>query len=118
MVQCCKRSSDQIDVWKVQQSRLDFLCTKPLVYTSAITALAIAILGAFALLGFFYPMSSLGSLADLLGDIGVYTSLGVGLVLFTTIIFARCCHSKARIEEKTFATTESTFFETTLSSSE
>lgn len=100
MAQCCQRSIDQLDVWKVKQSRLDFLCTKPLVYVSIITALAVAILGAFALLGFFYPMSCVGGLGELLGDIGAIALLGVGLTLFAILITARSCHVRARREER------------------
>ena len=100
MAHCCQSSSDQGDVWKVRQSRLDFLCTKPLVYTSVITSLVMAILGALALLGFFYPTSVVGVFGELLGEVYAHTILGTGLVLFATIVAARCCHNRAQKEEK------------------
>lgn len=111
MAQCCHRPNDQLDLWKVQESHLDFFCTKSLVYTSGITALAVAILGAFALLGFFYPSSSFGDIGELLGDVGAYFSLGVGLTLFAAIIVARICYTRDRKEERAMAAAEITHFQ-------
>lgn len=100
MVQCCGSRNDEWGALEVEKSRLSFFCSKPLVYGSAITALAITILGAFALLGCLYPNSSLGTLGGILGQTGAYVILGVSSFFFVSVIAASCCYSHAHRLEK------------------
>src|ERR1700733_246930 len=70
------------------------LCSKPVVILVAITMLAVAILGAFALVGVFHPTGTFGVLDGIFGRAGSISMLAGGLAVFATILIARYCCKK------------------------
>jgi hypothetical protein len=71
--------------------------SKWVIGAGMITGLAVAVLGALALVGIFYPTSPLGVLGGTFGQIGTFVTLGAGLFLFGAIVIAlvvRSCCSK------------------------
>lgn len=66
-------------------------CSKWSVGVGMITAVAIATLGALALVGLFYPTSPLGVIGGTFGQIGTYATLAAGCFLGVSILLARFC---------------------------
>lgn len=70
------------------------LDSKPVAAVAIIVSVASIALGALALTGMFYPTSPLGTYTALLGPMGTFATLGLGLGVLVAIVVLRCKEKK------------------------